>query len=91
VKEAAIADDEVAVDEGVIHAPQVANLGVNFRDSKQAVLPADEIAVGANIALRTTPNREFAARKQQKMSAGLPANDFHAQLHRGSVQERCRT
>lgn len=77
---------ELAIDERPVHAPQIADRRAVIRDSQQAVLPANQIAVGANVALGPTAEHEFAVRECQAVSPRLTLHDFESQTHADSLR-----
>src|SRR5208283_4408140 len=88
VAEQLLGGNELAVDEGAVAAAQVANHGMLIRDLEQAVLPTHQIAVGANVALRSTSEHVLAVGKRQTMSARLALDNLQAQLHKDSFRRQ---
>ena len=55
------------------------------------MLPADEIAVGANVAFGAPSEHEFAGREGEAMAMRLAANHFQAQFHEESFRGQMGT
>ena len=60
VAEGAFFHEPFAVDQRAVGAPQVAHADGLAVDAQQAVLAADQLAVGADVALRATADHKFA-------------------------------
>ena len=87
VREGLIADDELAVDEGAVAAAEVADQGVFVGDLEQAMLPANQGAVGLDVAFGASAEDEFAGGKGEAMPFGIALDDFQVHLHPESFQD----
>jgi hypothetical protein len=62
------------IDQGAIAASQVTQVNAVVRNPKQAVLPADPIAIGPDMAFFAPAKDKFTARKKECFSLGSSMN-----------------
>jgi hypothetical protein len=87
VAEELIAQHQLPVEKGAIEAAEIADQRFFLGDPQQAMLSADQGAIGADIALASPAEDEFAQGKRQAMAPRVPLEDFQLQLHPESFQD----
>ena len=70
-----------AIDQGAVGAAQIANGSHVLGDGEHAMLPADQLAVGADMALRAPAKNELPCGKGQVFSALFSQDDLKLYGH----------
>src|SRR5262245_6526762 len=68
VGQGTLLDDTDPIDEGAIAATQIAQRDGLGRDAQQAMLAADPVAVGTDVAFRTAPKQVFAVLENELLT-----------------------
>src|SRR5262249_3743168 len=75
------AANQEAVDQRAIKAAEVADEDALGSDAQYAMLAADPIAVGLNVALRPPAKNVLAGREEETLALGASVNDEQLDVH----------